>query len=116
MSAEGLPSEDFLRLLRQARAGSAEAMGQVLEACRPYLLLVANEHLGAGLQAKVGPSDVVQDTFLEAQRDFSGFRGDDAHELVAWLRRILLNNLGNVARHYRGTGKRDLAREVPLGE
>jgi RNA polymerase sigma-70 factor (ECF subfamily) len=100
--------------LPAARQGSREALGQALEACRNYLLLVANKELDPELQAKGGASDLVQQTFLEAQRDFARFQGTSEDELLAWLRRLLLNNLGDFTRRYRDTGKRAAGREVPL--
>jgi RNA polymerase sigma-70 factor, ECF subfamily len=102
--------------LDSARRGSAEALGQVLEYCRPYLLAVANEHMESDVQAKVGASDLVQDTFLEAQRDFGQFRGRSEEHLLAWLRQILLHNTANLSRQYRQTDKRQIQREVFLGE
>src|SRR6516225_2720280 len=102
--------------LAAARGGAPETLGQLLEACRQYLLLVANQHLAPDLQRKFGASDVAQETFLEAQRDFGAFHGRSEEELLAWLRRILLNNLANLTRGYRGTDKRQVAREVPLAE
>ena len=42
------------------------------------------------------------------------FRGSTEEELLAWLRQVLLNNLSNFARRYRGTAKRDVRREVRL--
>jgi len=106
--------EDTVRWLAAARAGSADALGEVLEACRGYLLMIASRELGADLQAKAGASDLVQQTFLEAQRDFSGFHGETEPELLAWLRRLLLNNLANFVRDYRETAKRQVGREVGL--
>jgi RNA polymerase sigma-70 factor (ECF subfamily) len=108
------PAEDVAARLSAARGGSSEALGQVLEACRGYLLLIANRELDAALQPKGGPSDLVQETFLEAQRDFARFHGTTTDELKAWLRQMLLNNLANFARRYRETAKRDLDREVGL--
>jgi len=105
---------ELAQLLPAARAGSAGALGQLLEACRGYLLLIAQQELNADLRAKVGASDLVQETFLEAQRGFGQFQGDARNELLAWLRRILLNNVANCARHYRATDKRGLDRERPL--
>jgi RNA polymerase sigma-70 factor (ECF subfamily) len=63
----------------------------------------------------------VQETFLEAQRDFAQFRGGSEAELRAWLRALLVHNLDNLARGFRATAKRNVAREVavpdaPLGE
>jgi RNA polymerase sigma-70 factor (ECF subfamily) len=110
--------EDFARdagrWLAEARAGDREALGQALEACRRYLLLVAERQLDPDLRAKGGASDLVQETFLEAQRDFGGFQGTSSPELRAWLRRLLLNNLGHFTRRYRATGKRAIGREVGL--
>ncbi len=100
--------------LPAARAGSQEALGRALEACRPYLLHIANQGLDADLQAKGGASDLVQETFLEAHRDFARFHGNTEAELLAWLRCLLLNNVANFTRSYRATGKRQVGREVPL--
>ena len=105
---------DAAEHLTAARAGSREALGQVLEACRPYLLRIANEGVAADVQAKGGASDLVQETFLEAQRDFARFQGNTEAELLAWLRCVLLNIVSNFGRHYRATGKREVGREVQL--
>jgi RNA polymerase sigma-70 factor, ECF subfamily len=107
-------ADEATRWLSAARAGSPEALGQALEACRGYLLLIARNELGIDLQAKAGASDLVQQTFLEAQCDFGRFHGDSAAELRAWLRRLLLNNLATFARDYRATAKRAVGREVAL--
>ena len=99
-----------------ARNGSSNALGQLLESCRQYLLLVANQELNPNIQAKVGASDVVQETFLMAHRQFDCFHGATEAELLAWLRRILINNLANVSRHYKQTAKRGARSEVTLPE
>ena len=115
--AEGAPSaEKIEEWIKAAQQGSREALGQLLETCRLYLLLVANQSLDTDLRAKVGASDLVQETFLEAQRDFEQFQGCQQAELLAWLRRILLNNMANASRQYVITQKRQLAREITLTE
>jgi RNA polymerase sigma-70 factor, ECF subfamily len=100
--------------LRAARDGSREAMGKLLEACRAYLLLVANRELDADLRAKAGASDLVQETFLESHRNFARFKGNTEAELLAWLRHLLLDNVSKFERRYRATGKRRIARELSL--
>ena len=40
--------------IEAARLGSLDALGRLLDACRPYLLLVGNQTLPEKLQAKVG--------------------------------------------------------------
>jgi RNA polymerase sigma-70 factor, ECF subfamily len=100
--------------LAAARAGSGEALGLALESCRDYLLYVAAERLPAELAPKGSASDVVQQTFLEAQRDLPRFRGESEEEWRVWLRRLLLNNLANFVRDYHRTAKRQVGREVAL--
>ena len=115
MTVQMAASEQNLSdLLSQAQLGSGHALGEALEACRAYLLLVAQSELDPNIRAKGGASDLVQETFLEAQRDFQQFRGTSEEELLAWLRQVLLNNLKNFARSYRQTAKRDVQREVKL--
>ena len=99
-------------LLRQAQAGSSSSFGQLLQTYRDYLLLLADDELGSDVKVKASASDVVQDSCLEAKRDFSQFAGATPAEFQAWLRRLLLNNVSNVIRGFRGTEKRDISREV----
>ena len=87
--------------LAAARDGSRDALGQALEACRNYLLLIADRELGADLRPKGGASDLVQETFIEAQRDFDRFGGATEAEWLAWLRQLLKHRLANFRRRYR---------------
>jgi RNA polymerase sigma-70 factor (ECF subfamily) len=108
---DGLESEHLLHL---ARGGIAPALGRLLESYRNYLKLLARLQIDRRLQGKIDPSDVVQETFLEAHRDFGQFRGRSERELVSWLRQILATNLANLIRHYRGTQRRDIRLEREL--
>ena len=108
------PPKEVTRWLAAARGGSLEALGQALEACRGYLLRIAGRRLSADRRSKGGASDLVQQTFLDAQCQFERFQGESEKELLAWLRQILLHNLAHFQRRYRATGKRDLGREAPL--
>lgn len=108
------PSGRVEQWLSQARGGSLAAQGQILELCRKYLLLVANRELEAKLRAKGGASDLVQETLLEAHRGFARFEGTTRAEFLAWLRRILLNNLSNFRRRYVETENRCISRELSL--
>jgi RNA polymerase sigma-70 factor (ECF subfamily) len=104
------------QLLHQARAGDRSALGRLLDAYRHYVKLLARLQIDRRLQGKVDASDLVQQTFLEAHRDFAQFRGAGEAEWAGWLRQILARNLANVVRHYLGTARRDvrLERELAL--
>jgi len=97
----------------EALLAHEDAAGR-LEGCRQYLLMVANEVIGPALQAKVGASDLVQDTFLEAQRHLGVFRGRTRAELRGWLRKILECRLANIRRSYQATEKRATRKEVAI--
>jgi RNA polymerase sigma-70 factor (ECF subfamily) len=107
------PAHNAAERLSAARAGSSEALGQALQACRKYLLLVARRECNEELRAKGGASDLVQETFLKAHRHFNRFHGETERELLAWLRQLLLNNLVSFRRLF-VAGKRRVGREVTL--
>ena len=100
-------------LLEQART-SDQARGTLLESYSKYLTLLARVQIGRRIQAKVDPADVVQETFLEAHRQFKQFRGVSEGELVAWLRRILAGQLALTMRRFIGTKARDVNLEEDL--
>lgn len=111
MSAQAAASE----LIRRCRAGEAGARDQLFARYQHYLYVLAQAQLGKRLRTKCAPSDLVQQTLLEAHRDFGGFQGQHEGELLAWLRRILAHNLFNEARRY-GALQRDADREVSLDQ
>jgi RNA polymerase sigma-70 factor (ECF subfamily) len=110
------PHLDLDELLAQARAGEAAALGQLLGRYRNYLTLLARQQIGPRLQGKVDASDLVQETFLAAHRNFVLFRGSGERELVGWLRQILVTQLALHVRRYLGTQRRDARLEQQLAD
>lgn len=110
----GQPARNEIeRLLEEVRNGNQQAMGDLLEACRPYLLKIANEELPARIRPKCSPSDLVQKSLLKVHQNFERFKGDSRSRLLRWLRRILRNERINLEKHFRRR-RRDVQREVPL--
>lgn len=101
-------------LLERAREGSDNSLGRLLKLFENYLRVLVLAQLEQRLAARVSPSDVVQETFYEAHRDFAQFRGVTTGEFVAWIRKILIHNLQRVAEQHVHTEKRDVRREVGL--
>ena len=108
--------QNLLQQFLAARDGSPEALAWLLENCRPYLLLIADEELDADLRPKLGASDLVQQSVVEAHRDFAGFRGVSYEDLLAWLRGILRHNLADARRRYRDADRRKHSREQSLSQ
>jgi RNA polymerase sigma-70 factor (ECF subfamily) len=102
------------QLLTEARTGNAECLGRLLEYYANYLKLLATTQIDDKLRGRCSPSDIVQETFYEAHRDFGQFRGGSEGEFLAWLRKILLNNLARAVEMHVLAGKRDVRREVSL--
>lgn len=110
--AAGTPAAQSVdALLAAARRGCPTSLGRIFEALRARLVAVADQELPVSLRAKMGPSDLVQETAIDMQRDFASFRGSTAEECFAWLRSILRNNVIDTVRQFEATQKRDLGRE-----
>jgi RNA polymerase sigma-70 factor (ECF subfamily) len=81
-----------------------------LERYRDYLRLLARMQLDPRIRARVDASDIVQQTFLQAQQALRDFRGSTDAEVAAWLRQILARNLAHALRDHR-RDCRDVRRE-----
>jgi len=104
------------QLLADARGGRTESLGRVLELSRTDLALLARAQIDLRLQGRLDASDLVQETFLDACRDFHHFRGTSHREWAAWLRKILFFNLARVVQRQVAAKKRSTRREVSLDQ
>lgn len=94
----------------------AKTIAAFVDAARGSLKLLAAAQLPPRLRAKVAPSDLVQNTALEACSSADRFEGTTKQELFAWLRQILHHNVLDTVRRYRGAQSRDVCRERRLWE
>ena len=104
------------QLFTSARAGSNSSLGRLLTLYSNYLKLLVTAQLDDRLRGRVSPSDIVQESFFEAHRDFGQFRGQTPGEFVVWLRRIVVNNILRMVEQHVLTEKRDVRREVSMEE
>jgi RNA polymerase sigma-70 factor (ECF subfamily) len=100
-------------LLARAREGDEAARGELLARYRNYLSMLARTQIDTFLRARLDPSDLVQETLLEAVRDFRQFAGGTEKELTAWLRKILARNLADQLKRHK-TQARDAHRQESL--
>lgn len=99
-------------LILAARDGDDEALNAIWQQVRSYLLIFANQRLDDGLRGKLDASDIVQQSLMEAHRDFGTFRGQTEDELKSWISRLVIHNLMDAGRRFRDAQQRSVAKEV----
>jgi RNA polymerase sigma-70 factor, ECF subfamily len=86
-------------------------LGQLFDRYRSFLLLLAQSRIGARLAVRCDPEDVVQQTFAEAHKAFSNFKGATEPEFSAWIKRIHYHNLDELVRKHVLVEKQSVRRE-----
>ncbi len=102
-------------ILGRAKEGSKEALDRLLEDSGRKLLALIRLRMGPSLRARLESRDVLQATMLTAFRRLPQLKGDTTSSLMAWLARIAENEIRDQA-EFHGRQKRDMAREVPVGD
>jgi RNA polymerase sigma-70 factor, ECF subfamily len=101
-------------LMAKARAGHRDASDQLFARAADRVLLYVRMRLGVALRARVDAMDVLQETFLHAQRAWERFvlpEGADAERALAqWLCAIAENRIRDLAA-WHGAARRAVARE-----
>lgn len=101
-------------LLAAAKAGDAGALGSLFGLYQDYIRLLAATQIRSRLRVRASPSDIAQETFMNATRGFDQFRGTTGGEFVVWLRSILTRRIQHLIQQNVGAQVRDVRREVSL--
>src|SRR5262245_27540609 len=107
-------SAETRRLLEQARAGDSLAFEQLFTRHRPFLRQLIELRLDPRLRARVDPSDVVQETQMEAFRRLPDYLERRPMPFRLWLRKTACERLLMAQRQHAGAARRAVGREVPL--
>lgn len=86
----------------------------LIERLLPQLARIAKSSIARRWQSKVGASDIVQDTFIEAAQTLPAFTGSTLGEFNQWLKAILINNLHDTRRKFVDAKMRAVGRERSL--
>lgn len=113
---ESIDSDGPVALIASARGGNASDLGKLVSLYRQYLKSIADAQMHRQLRRRVSSSDIVQETLFKAVCHFEQFRGQTEQELVAWLRKILINSIRTSIDREMATQRRDLRREVSIHE
>lgn len=100
--------------LRKAAAGDNAAWTALLADHHDRLRRMVALRLDPRLAGRVDPSDVLQDTYLDAMAQLPAYLREPKLPLFLWLRFLTGHHLGRAHRHHLGTQARDAGREVSL--
>ena len=107
-------SSETRSLLDDAQAGDRQALDRLFRRHRHYLTRVVDLRLDPRLRSRVDPSDVVQETQLEAARRVSQYLDDRALPFRLWLRQIAIDRLLMLHRKHLQSRRRTVTRDLPL--
>lgn len=101
--------------IRRAVTGDAAALGQVFEHFRTQLKKSIAMRMDPRLCGRIDPSDVVQETYLDASRRLDQFAvQSDRMPLALWLRLLAMQRLVDLQRQHLGSQMRDASLEISL--
>jgi RNA polymerase sigma-70 factor (ECF subfamily) len=107
-------SSETNRSLRQAARGDPGRFGAILEQHRPRLRRMVALRLDPRLAGRIDPSDVIQETYLEASARLADYLQKPTMPFYLWLRFLAGQKLVTLYRHHLGRRMRDAGREVSL--
>jgi RNA polymerase sigma-70 factor (ECF subfamily) len=110
------PTNDTLdgELARRAAAGDRAAWNELLDRHRPRLRRMVALRMDRRLQARVDPSDVIQEAYLDATAGLGQYVERAELSFYLWLRWLTGMKLNTLHRKHLGVKGRDAGREVSL--
>lgn len=106
-------SEETAGLLRQAHDGKP-VFDRLFARHRSDLRQIVDLRMDAKLRARVDPSDIVQETQLEAYRRLSDYLQRQPMPFYLWLRKMAHERLIMVRRQHVVRARRSVDKELPL--
>jgi RNA polymerase sigma-70 factor (ECF subfamily) len=114
MSQAGRDPPDAREIVGRAAAGDQAAWQNLVRTYRERLRRMVALRLDPRLQGRVDPSDIVQETFLDAAGRLADYQSEPPLPFYLWLRQLAGTRLAKAHRHHLGTLSRDVRREVAL--
>lgn len=114
MSEPNGDSAETCRLLDEIRSGDQAAFGRLFARHRPGLRHFVGLRLDPRVQARLGPSDIVQETQLEAYGRMNDFLHRRPMPFGVWLRKTAYERLLKVRRFHVEAAQRSVDRELGL--
>ena len=107
-------SEITARMLNQAAAGDAAGWNALVARFHDRLRRMIAVRLDPRLQGRFDPSDVLQETYLDALSRLPEYLREPKLPFFLWIRYLTGHHLGRIHRDHLGRQMRDAGREVSL--
>lgn len=112
MNTHEAPDTD--ELLARAGVGNAAIVAQLFSRHRPRLRRMLLSRMDPRMTARVDPSDIIQETLLEAHQRLPTYLDERPIPFYPWLRQIAWNRLLDFHRRHILVQKRTVTREEAL--
>src|SRR5689334_9845699 len=114
MSEDESHADELLKLIEQAVEGDEQAWQRIMSDHWPRLRRMVALRMDPRLQGRVDPSDVIQESFIDAARRLPEYAKNPEVPFFVWLRRLTGQRLMEQHRRHLGAQARDASREVSL--
>lgn len=105
---------DIRPLLDRLEQGDTQVMGELFTHYQERLWRMVDLRLDRRLHGRVSASDVVQETYIDAQKRVQHFLAKPELPFFVWLRMVASQRLIDVHRQHLGAQMRDAGQEVSL--
>lgn len=112
MSQEPAEFDDWLQA---ALGGDTLALDKLFESHRERIRRSIALRMDRRMRGRVDPSDVIQDTFLDASRRLEAYAAKPELPFFVWLRFLAQQRLIDLHRVHLGAAMRSVDRELPIG-
>ncbi len=112
---DGPPQDrETLSLVEQAIQGDSRAWRHLMEDHRARLRRMVALRMDRRLQGRVDPSDIIQESYIDAARRLPEYVTNPKMPFFVWLRWLVGQRLMEQHRRHLGVQARDVSREVSL--
>lgn len=105
---------DLAEVISLAKLGDQQSLDHLCQGLLPHIRHWCHIHFPECLKAKVGESDLVQESILGASENIASLKGSQYPDLLAWVQGIVENKARDLQRRFLLAEKRDATREKTL--
>jgi RNA polymerase sigma-70 factor, ECF subfamily len=108
------PPDDVQKLVERLKRGDKEALGELFALHEERLRRLIELRLDGRLRGRLSQSDILQDTYIDAQKRLAHYLSKPDMPFHLWLRLVAGQRIVEVHRQHLAALKRDAGRETPL--